>query len=35
MGEMQTSVYAFVVVDMDGNFLDQAQRLAVGSFDSL
>src|SRR5712691_420530 len=31
---MQSSVFAFVVVDMDGNFLDQAQRLAASGFES-
>src|SRR5580692_2003508 len=29
---MQAGVFAFVVVDVDGDFFDQAQRAAVGGF---
>src|SRR5580700_12249235 len=31
---MQTSVFAFVVIDVDGNFLDQAQGAAVGGLEA-
>src|SRR5579863_2676295 len=32
---MQSSVFPFVVINMDGDFLHQAQRLAVGGFVAL
>ena len=32
---MQSGVFAFVVVDVDGNFLDQVQGLAVGRLEVL
>jgi len=31
---MQSGVFALVVVDVDGDFLNQAERLAVGGFDA-
>ena len=32
---MQAGVFAFIVVDMDGDILDEAELPAVGSFESL
>src|SRR5450432_2396215 len=32
---MQSSVLAFIVINVDGDFLDQTQRLAVGGFVTL
>ena len=31
---MQSGVFAFVIIDVDGNFLDQAQRPAVSGFEA-
>lgn len=31
---MQSSVFAFVVVDVDSDFFDQVNRLALGGFDA-
>src|SRR5271166_609928 len=32
---MQSGVFAFVVINVDGDFLDQAQRAAVGGLETL
>jgi hypothetical protein len=32
---MQSSVFAFIVIDVDGHFLDEAQRLAIGGLEAL
>ena len=35
MFEMQSDVLALVVVDVDGDFLNQPKRLAIGRFEAL
>jgi hypothetical protein len=30
VSQMQAGIFALVVVNMDGDFLDQVQRLAIG-----
>ena len=31
---MQSGVFAFIVIHVDGNFFDQAERLAVGGLEA-